>query len=279
MEIPDFSYSRFVYFDTCIISEIVKNRSLWGNLFEYLINNDLTLGLSTGQISELADAKNLHQELVSFLFGVPSALLKVPEDIVNEEVLAHPKFRNENLAMKLINSMLFEKDGIDNLLNFFASEKLSEARKQQKKMSLGCSQRIINLKTNFPPSKTGKYTKEQADLFVDLIVIQWLSTNHLDFLNRYKDRSEDLHLKCFSSIRMYAYVLFYKYYLGNRTPKKLSDFGDFGHLPFFPYCDLVVMERDLCNILNQIKRNSTILVKTTIKNIDFLDELSKMTND
>ena len=39
-----------------------------------------------------------------------------------------------------------------------------------------------------------------------------------------------------------------------------------------PYCELAIMERDLCDTLRQIKRNHTVLDSTEIRNIDFLNE-------
>jgi len=74
----------------------------------------------------------------------------------------------------------------------------------------------------------------------------------------------------FRSVRLFALVNFYKYYLGRREPSRLSDFGDFGHLGFLPYCDLAVMERDLCEVLNQIKQHHDVLDSTEVRNIDFL---------
>jgi hypothetical protein len=69
-------------------------------------------------------------------------------------------------------------------------------------------------------------------------------------------------------------VIFYKYYLGQREPKKLSDFGDLAHLFVLPYCELAVMERDLCNVLNQIKRNQDTLKTTIVRDVNFFVDWS-----
>ena len=267
---PTFSFSRFAYFDTNIISEVAKDGLFWDKLFSLFEDKDLTLALSTGQISELADARFLHQKLVGLLLSVPSAFIKVADEILKEEIEAHPNFRDKDLLMLPINQMLFQDGEVEKLFDFFSSAPLSSARKQQVILSKEFQTRIPKLKGNFPPSKSGKYTKDQADSFANSIVIQTLHNEHRNFLIKYKNRIEDLHLECFLSIRVHAYVLFYKYYLGNREPKIPNDFGDFGHLPYLPYCKLAIMERDLCSILNQIKRNHKILDDTLIKNIDFL---------
>ncbi len=37
-----------------------------------------------------------------------------------------------------------------------------------------------------------------------------------------------------------------------------------------PYCAVAVVERDLANVLMQIKRNDTVLDSTEIRDIDFI---------
>lgn len=99
--------------------------------------------------------------------------------------------------------------------------------------------------------------------------MQWLAGTHRDFLAGFQDNIENFHPEIFLSIRLYAHVIFYKYYLGQREPKKLSDFGDLAHLFPIPYCELAIMERDLCNVLNQIKPHQDTLNLTTVSDIDF----------
>jgi len=267
---PSFSFSNFVYFDTNIILEIAKNKTLWKDLYTFLEQNDLTMGLSTGQIAEIADAKKLHQPLVGLFLSVPTALLKVWDEIVNEEIESHPNERTKTLMMYPLNAILAEKNGIDKLFNFLSSGNLANARNQQKTLATKMNQRHQQLKGNFSPSKSGKYEKEQASSFADVLVIQMLANINRQFLVDMNKDISLLHLEVFKSIRTYAFVLFYKYYLGNREPSKLSDFGDLGHLFYLPYCKLIVMERDLCTILNQIKQNQDVLENSIIKNIEFL---------
>jgi len=264
------TFSRFAYFDTNIIIEIAKNQLLQSKLYEFLKAQDLTLGISTGQVVELADAKVIHPLLVALFFSVPSAILKTWDMIIAEEVHAHPERRTQPLIMYPLNAMLQEKDGIDNLYKFLSSKRLAIARTQQLQHAQQMRARHSQLKTNFPPTKSEKYIQKQSDEFADYQVMQWLIDDHRGFLEVMQADITAFHPDVFLSIRLYAHVIFYKYYLGNREPRKLTDLGDLGHLFYIPYCELAVMERDLCNVLGQIKRNHTILENTTIKNIDFL---------
>ncbi len=265
-----YTFSRFVYLDTNIISTLAKDRSSWPDLLSFLEAHDLTMGLSTAQVAELADAKRLHSDLVGLFVSVPTGVLKIWDTIVSEEVSAHPNFRTDPLLLYSLNAILLEEDGLQKLFAFLSSPELYAARQDQLKYANQMEDRHSTLKENFPPSKSGKYTKHQADEFVDNIVIQWLFRDHRQFLIESMKNVNGYNLKVFKSIRLFGYVNFYKYYLGQREPKKLSDFGDLGHLFYIPYCELAVMERDLCNILNQIKRNHDILENTIIRNIDFL---------
>jgi len=218
---PNHTFSRFAYFDTNIISHLAKNKHLWPKLFEFLTQNDLTLGISGAQISELSDAKNLHQILAEMFVMVPSATLKNWDVILDEEVNAHPKKRTEPLLNYPLNAILFEEDGIQKLQDFLSSKKLGEARKDQLHHAQQFAKRHTELKSNFPQSKTGKYSREQADEFAWIMVMQWLaSTTHHNFLASFQNDIGNFHPEVFLSIRLYAHVIFYKYYLGQREPKK-----------------------------------------------------------
>jgi hypothetical protein len=128
-----YTFSRFVYFDTNIISHIAKNGHLWRPLFDFLERNDLTLGISSAQVVELSDAKGLHQDLVALFLGVPSGLLKTWDIILDEEVKAHPQERKESLLLYPVNAMLLEKKGVKRLQDFLSSRGLGIARKDQLK--------------------------------------------------------------------------------------------------------------------------------------------------
>lgn len=267
-----YTFSRFAYFDTNIISEIAKQPTLWPRLGVFLEKNDLTIGLSTGQIAELADATELHSSLVSLFFSVPTAFLKTWDEIIKEEVEAHPQKRTQSLLMYPVNAMWLEKDGIEKLYAFFTSSELVDARQGQLACARQMGARHAELKSNFPPSKSGKYVRRQSDEFADIEVMQWLAICNRRFLEEVCTEIGAFRPELFLSVRLYSHVIFYKYYLGNRKPIKLSDFGDLSHLFYLPYCELAVMERDLCNILNQIQRNHDILGNTALRNIDFLSQ-------
>jgi len=266
------SFSRFVYCDTNIISHLAKTKHLWSRLFDFLVENDLTLGISGAQLVELSDAKSLLNDLAKLFLRVPSALLKNSETVLAEEVEAHPQRRTKSLLLQPLNAMLLEADGLQKLQGHLSSPGLRNARKTQLDLARQLASKHAEVKTNFPPSRTGDYTREQADEFASAIVMQWLADDHRDFLVGFQSHIPDFHPEVFLSIRLFAHVIFYKYYLGRREPNKISDFGDVGHALLIPYCELAIMERDLCNVLNQIKHNQDTLASTIVRDIDFFQD-------
>lgn len=264
---PEITFSRFAHFDTNILSTLAKDKSLWRPLQEFLHSNDLCLAIGSGQIAELNSDDRLHEPLNDLLTFVPSALIKTHEVILDEEVKSHPHKRIDTLFQYSLNALLGKPD----FGNYLSSPELTEARNEQKQTSQTWMQRLFSLKSNFPPSKTGKYTREQAADFAWIITIQQLRDKYLNFLEQFKNDVGEFHADVFLSVQIFGYVTFYKYYLTEQQPKQ-SDFGDMFHLHAMPYCKLVIVERNMCEVLNQIKKNSNILNGVVIRNIKFLKD-------
>jgi hypothetical protein len=263
----DISYSRFVHADTNILSEFAKKPQLWRPLQDFLHEQDLCLGISGAQVAELSSDNRLHEPLNVLLTPVPAALIKPPELVLKEEVNSHPKKRTEGLLQYPLNALLGKRD----FGEFLSSSMLSNARNEQRNAAQLWMKRLQDLKPNFPPKQSGKYSQDQADLFAWTITIQELSFGYLDFLAQFKDKVANLETDAFPSIKLMGYVIFYKYYLVGQQPKD-SDFGDMFHLYDIPYSKLAIMERNMCGILNQIKKNHDALNGVTIMNKDFLND-------
>lgn len=264
----EITFSRFAYFDTNILSTLAKNISLWKPLQVFLYENDLCLALAEGQIAELSSDTRLHAPLNSLLTIMPSAFIKTHDVIFGEEVKAHPGRRIDTLFRYPLNALFGKND----LENYLSSPDLKDVRDEQKNTAALWMQNIDGLKANFPPGRNGKYDKSQAWLFAWTLTIQELQADHLDFLEFFKTNVESFNAETFLSSQIAAYVVFYKYYLTGQSPKRSSDFGDMFQLRAMPYCDLVVVERNMCEILSQIQKNTSILDGVKIKNIKFLED-------
>lgn len=268
-----FTFSRFVYCDTNILSYLATNQQLWRPLFRFLTDNDLCLALAEGNLLELADADRLHSPLTDLLVSVPSALVKLTETIIDEEVSAHPRPRTDPLLHYPINAVLAEPDGKQTVVGLLGSSEVRKKREEQLRDAEKLAPTLARVKANYPPSKSGRYERSQAEEYASFITIQWLASTHYAFMRSFRENVEKLNTDVFLSIRLFALVTFYKYYMGQRQPKR-SDFGDTFHLSCIPYCRMAIMERDLCNTLQQIKRNHSALDETDVRNIDFIRGLA-----
>ena len=274
-----YTYRNFAYLDTNILSYLAKKvrDKEWSEakrFRSYLLDQDLTIAISEAHMLELSEADKLHEPLALLLVMLPSALIKSREMIVAEEVDAHPSPYTGSIVAQRINPLLLEPNGITILKrSLFSKSHVTEARNKQQKRARELPQEHQQLKSNYPTARNGKYVKEQAKEFANFMVMQILAGLHREFLLQFKDDISQLKFENFRGIRLRSMALFYKYYLGNRKPKSTSELGDFGHLLYIPYCQLAIMEKDICNVLKQIQKSQDVISETEVQNISFLREL------
>ena len=79
---------------------------------------------------------------------------------------------------------------------------------------------------------------------------------HWDYI---RDRGFDS-LDSLLSLRARSLFVFFKYYLHRQAPGR-SDFFDFLHVSYAPYCDVFVTERNVCNVLTIVSANSRVAWK------------------
>lgn len=263
----EISFSRFLYPDTNILDILAKEKSLWRRLQDFLYEHDLCIAVSGAQAAELSEVQGLHNELNLLLTALPSVLVKTPDMILDEEVRSYPGFRTDTLVMYYLNALLGKTD----LARFLSSPELKEARRQQRETAQQMPERLTSLKSNCPTSSSGKYSWEQAQLFAWSLTVQLLASTHRSFILQFNGNASEFKMESLRSFQIFAYALFYKYYLHNKKPQ-FSDFGDMHHLAVVPYCNLLILEREMSNVLNHIKRDYGILKGVTIANVDFFKD-------
>lgn len=259
---------KIVYLDTNIYSYLARNRNIWSKFLEYLKSNKYCIALSGADIYELIEAERLCDSIIELSQYFPTWFIKNWDDILREEIESHPNFRKFTILTKQIKNKW-------DVESYLRNNDLKKIRASHPFYAEQVPILLDKLKSNFPLSRNGKYTISQGAEFADYTLIQELGHFNIEFLKKFEDNVIDLKTEIFSSYRISALVIFYKYYLGGRKPNKHSDFGDLMHLYALPYCHLAIFERDLCNILNMIKTHEDILVQTEIRNIDFLKELEE----
>lgn len=264
-----FSFSRFIYLDTCIFSELVKRQKLIPPFSNFLVQNDLCIAVSQALWLELSPKKHTHQTIDAILTLLPSAVIKEPSEVLAEEVASHPN----KVEVPLLKSPLNLLMGTQFIQQELSGIETANARRKLLRDSPLLTQKLNQLKPNFPPSESGKYPLARAELYADIITLQWLAMEHPSFVKQFSEKVSNLNTDVFQSVKIFAYYTYYKYYNQNKAVSK-TDFADLFHLYCMPYCHTVVVERDMCNILNQVKQNHRILKEVSVKNMDFLNELN-----
>lgn len=262
------TYTRFVHLDTNIVSTFAKNTALWTPLSDFLFDNDLCLAVGEGQVVELNSDNRLHAPFVDLVTSVPSAFIKAHDVILTEEVNSYPEKRTGSLLSSPITTLANKT----NFIKFLSSPALTKARADQRNTSQLWARLIEDLKANFESKQDGKYTREQAENFAQVLTLQQLVGIHNEFLQQFMGKAESIKYEVFLSAQIISYVIFYKYYLAGNLPKPPNDFGDAFHLHALPYCKLAIMERGMCEVLTQVKRGTHVLNGVTVKNIDFLKD-------
>lgn len=262
------SCSKCVYLDTSILSETVKHTEWYRPLFNILFSNRLYIALSDSLLVELSQATKNHSEFDNLFILLPSAKIKNFETVIAEEVKSYPKKRIECL---LAHPLTLEV-GKQTIAERLTSDEASEAQKQQLFFAKNMKQQLDSAKAHLPHSKENKYTIEQAEIFTWMVIVHWLTASHPAFMKKLNDNGLVLEAEAFPSIQLYALYVYYKYYLGNKESKEISEFSDLFHLFHFPYCKLIIVEREMYDILNKIKSHCKLLQDTEVKNIDFFKD-------
>ena len=262
------SYSKCAYLDTSILSETAKHPEWYRPLFNILFNNRLYIALSDSLLVELSQTTKKHSELDNLFTLLPSGKIKNFETVIAEEVISYPKKRNESL---LSYPLTLEVDK-QTIPDWLVSNEVKKAKRQQLVFAKNMKQQLDSAKSNLPHSKKNKYSIKQAEIFTWMVIIQWLTANHPTFMKKLNDKGLLLRAEAFPSVQLYTLYIYYKHYLGNRESKELSELSNLLHLFHFPYCKLIIVEREMYNILHKIKSQYKLLQDTEIKNIDFFKD-------
>jgi hypothetical protein len=263
----NYNYPDCVYFDANIISRIVEHPEWYRPLFNFLFENHFCIAVSDTLLIALSQETIKQADFNTFFTLLPSAKTKSFEAIIKEEVKSYPKILTDALSLWPTKTDF----GKETITSWLISDKIKEAQRKQLLHAKKMKQCLESVKSNFPPSNLGKYKIEQAEIFAWMVTVQWLMGSHPEFMKKLNDDRRLLKTEAFPSIQLFAYYVYYKCYVNNKQPKALPDFGDLFNLFYFPYCKLIILERDMYTILNRIKAHSKMLDGVELRNVDFFN--------
>jgi len=265
---------KVYYLDTCVWSEIASIDKSFNKFNAFFENENLVACLSTFALSELSKPTNLKNER-SIFFEETKANISVPlpyDFVIESEVKNFPndwKMQWIPLAKLFSSSSQITFDSVQGLLEEKRSKFLQFANNRFLKLD--------EYKTNFPPLHGDDYTIEDSSAFAWAVSLDFLSREFPFFLKSQigfiRNNSREI-LKSLKSLWLRCELIFFKYYLHGQDPK-ISDFIDYAHACYAPYCNVFVTEKNLSNVLKHIKRHDDILSNTTIIHVsDFLKQIN-----
>ena len=271
--------SSMCLIDTCIISEILKNKKNERNLFvNFSLTNKVIPCISIFSIFELRKTKNLFEQFIDFFNGYPLYILQAPLILFEEEVHCYPN----PLMVEPINNLFSgkEREGEiqlrDYLTRIFSDERILDSEMNWnanwKKEML---EKIINLKPNFPPD-CNSYNLQDAKRFLNDGMPDYIMSMQKNIKARLNTEDYPFDLMAFPSIRTIFYTVFYRFYAENRVPE-LQDIFDIFIYSVVPYVGTVIAENFQAEIFRKLRNNDDIYKNLNILTMkDLLDSGNAM---
>jgi hypothetical protein len=241
------------------------------------------LALSDANVLELSDVSDGHIDLARFLLGVPSALLKIANQIIEEEVQAYLGGASVNPLLGPLCSLIFEQDDPVGFLlaRLFGDANVRVRRAEMTRNKAKFVRRIRETYENFSPVACyDRYSEADAPYYAfQQIFLQFLCPDWpkcAQAVSRELDGVAEritTTMSRFKGLWLFGLVQFYRYYLHGREPEG-NDYGDL--IQAFPvaYCRLAVVENNLCSELNHIKSGGTALRDTEVRNVQWLRDVT-----
>lgn len=238
-----------------------------------LLSRELCLGIGQQTIAEMSDWPGLHEEFTRLISLWPTAIIKTNDDITAEEIAGYPRKGKVTLPSAAVGFGVPEVVEEHPVFRGLRCADAEEGRERQKQDARKMATRLDELRDNFGRGGDGKFSLDRAGEFADLLVFQKLCSRDLKFVKKQAgDGTRVLDTSPFLTLRLFALVVYFKYYNRNRRPKH-SDLGDLEHLWPVPYSDTVVLEKDQADLLERIRRrHPDLLSEVRILTLDALRE-------
>lgn len=253
--------------DTCVISEILKNKEEIGSkIVPKFINDGIIFCYSIQTIAELRKAPDIYDEFFSYMGIMPTYFLKNFNQLTDDEINS---FSNKTtidpilLHMQMMKPESYYKE----YQNMFEKKEFKKFFDLEKTEAPDTLKALLEWRDGFLPQKES-YTKKEIELWVELVSLKQILITHPEYYKQNMTNLEALNYKNFKSWNMLAFIVFYKFYFKHRKPK-INDINDILIVCALPYLDAIITEKDMYEQLRQIKSRHDIINNVelyTIKN-------------
>lgn len=265
------------YLDTCVWGTLIKSDVAKASFVSHFQSNDYVAALSYFTLFELSRAPKTFDDCDPLLFDMKYKVW-IPclyDQVIESELKSYPnawRMRWQQLSMVV-------DEGSPGFLSKLAIDPhFAKSRDEHLQFGLDRFMSLEELKENFPPLHGDECKVDDASAFAWGNAMDYLGRHFPHFLRSHREyirRGEFESLASLFSLRIRSLFLFFKYYLHGQSPGP-SDFLDFAHVSYAPYCSVFVTERNACNVLNRIKNNGLMLADTEILHIsDFMEQIAE----
>lgn len=256
------NYYKLCHVDTCIISEMIKDKkTVFKNSLSELISKNTILCISVYTLFELNKRKDLFYEFINYFCRLPFFLLKNNNQLLADEFSSYPELNDysdfSNKHIDIFNFSHFSlKDNPEKLFQeYLDKSNFTDYCKKFEEDKHKILKGILDLKSN--------YSNEKYSEFIEQVVLQQLILNDKNFVKNIFDKNGTVSISNFKFLKMMAYIVFYKFYNTNRNPK-ISDVADIIMSSAYPYMDVIITERNQADYLNKIKKIDDFIVNLEI---------------
>jgi hypothetical protein len=261
------------YLDTCVWSEIVNSKKLKKSFAAYLRSDKYVAGLSYFTLFELSRAPHDFGDYDRLFFDIRQNvwLPLLLDQVTDLEIENYPSMWRMRWLPSLV---FFDKNNSSFLETLANDDRFIKSREEHRQFGHDHFMSLEQFKENYPPGNGESYTPDDVGLFAWGNAMDYLSRHFPAFLRPFLNGTSSFEAELLPTVYMRSLLLFYKYYIHDQSPIE-SDFMDFAHVSYAPYCDVYVTEKNVCNVLRHIKKSGAALSNTRIVHItDFLKELA-----
>jgi hypothetical protein len=239
-----------VFIDTNIVIELFNDGSLLSLFNSFLCDSGKQVLVTDILCYELSQKDEYLDEYANILLSLPHTLAIPCDRILDQEV----KFYHKNLKTPILYEETKDTEKI--IRGLFSFSIWSRSRDQYE-----CDRRtMLGIVEKFKLSKW-----ETPWQTATLWILNSIMKIDFDLFSKVRNCETHLDVEAFPSEWIRAHIAYEKYIFQGKEAN-LTDLGDLLHASYIPYCGLVIIENQLCDILNKIKRETRY---KELEDIDF----------
>jgi hypothetical protein len=275
---------KICYLDTCIISEMLESMEL----VQQLISRGYVFAISQFTLYEQLDNITYYYKVLDLLENLPVVISKHFDQLIDIEIECFYKNSINVLDIFIGYGTLLNPKARIATRNFLESKEFLDKALEFNLSKVDILNSFLKLKDNFVPREnitnyknanefvyhaTLERITRKNPLFMSKLMettqktLEWEkhNTNHSlpDDIEKLVRMGRLPDLFKFVSWNMPLFLVYYKFYIDYKKPI-VSDVADLAMSSIYPYCDVIIVEKNQAEKVKQIKSKHSIMNKTDI---------------